>query len=531
MLDHFPFYLALIIAMVLLIMLANRIRVAYPVLLVVAGLLLSVLPGIPKITVDPSTIFVIFLPPLLYEAAWSISWKELWRWRRIIGSFAFVVVFLTAWSVAFVASRWIPGFTLALGFLLGGIVSPPDAVSAGAILRFVKVPKRMSSILEGESLLNDASSLIIFRFAIIAIGTGQFVWYQAAASFSWMIAGGVLIGLLVAWLVIKAHRYLPTDANMDMILDIVAPYLMYIAAEEAHSSGVLAVVCGGLLLSNKRHSFLSSSSRIREVNVWQSLVFLLNGLVFMLIGLALPGITAGLAKEGISISAAIGYGLLVTGVLVLVRILSAYGAVITTLIMRNFITVADARNPGFRVPLLLGWTGMRGVVSLAAALSIPVQLDDGTLFPQRNIILFITFIVILCTLLVQGLTLPYLLRKMPFPDNDDYLPEVDANYRIKKELARRALEHLNEQYASHVEHHPMLQQMADKWEEKSREETDPAIPHEAILIYLDVLDQQRQWLLKRNNIESHYDEDIIRKHLYQLDIEEEKWKTICGMER
>ncbi len=175
MIEDFPFYLTLIIIIVLLIMLANKIKVAYPVLLVIAGLVISTIPNIPVIKIDPELIFIIFLPPLLYEAAWTISWKELWKWRRIIGSFAFIVVFLTATTVAFVANHFIPGFSLALGFLLGGIVSPPDAVSAGAILKFVKVPKRMSSILEGESLLNDASSLIIFRFAMIAVATGQFI--------------------------------------------------------------------------------------------------------------------------------------------------------------------------------------------------------------------------------------------------------------------------------------------------------------------------------------------------------------------
>src|SRR6187551_2502050 len=162
MIEQFPFYLGLIIVIVLLIMLANHIRVAYPVLLVIGGLLISFLPGVPTLHINPELVFLIFLPPLLYEASWAISWKELWRWRRIISSFAFVVVILTALAVAFVANEFIPGFSIALGFVLGGIVSPPDAVSAGAILRFVKVPKRVSSILDGESLLNDASSLIIF---------------------------------------------------------------------------------------------------------------------------------------------------------------------------------------------------------------------------------------------------------------------------------------------------------------------------------------------------------------------------------
>lgn len=523
MIEHFPFYLSLIVAIVLLIMLANKVKIAYPVLLVLAGLAISFIPGIPAVHINPELIFIIFLPPLLYEAAWAISWKELWHWRRIIGSFAFVVVFLTAMSVAFVANHFIPGFSLALGFLLGGIVSPPDAVSAGAILKFVKVPRRLSSILEGESLLNDASSLIIFRFALIAVATGQFIWSDAELSFGWMLLGGVGIGLLTGWIFMKAHKYLPTDANTDIVLTIVAPYIMYIAAEEVHSSGVLAVVSGGLFLSDKRHLFLSSTSRLRGVNVWESLAFVLNGLVFLLIGLDLPEITAGLG--GVGIASAIGYGILITAVLIVGRILSAYGAVIVTLIARNFITVADQRSPGFRIPFILGWTGMRGVVSLAAALSIPVQLH-GAPFPQRNLILFITFIVILITLLLQGLTLPYLIQKVHMPDFQDTIPEEEADTLIRTQLAEHMLQYTRNNYSDQLQTHIMLQQMVEKWENHSHSTEDLLITGEFRKIYSDIINQQRQWLLVKNRKEKRLDEETVRKHLLRLDLEEEKMRFV-----
>lgn len=520
MLENFPFFLALIVAIVLLVMLANKLKVAYPILLVLGGLVMSFIPGIPKVSIDPDLIFLIFLPPLLYEASWAISWKELWRWRRIIGSFAFVVVFLTALSVAFTANHFIPGFSLALGFLLGGIVSPPDAVSAAAILRFVKVPKRMSSILEGESLLNDASSLIILRFALIAVATGQFIWYEAALSFSWMVVGGVGVGLGVGFLFMKAHQHLPTDTNIDTVLTIITPYLIYIAAEEVHTSGVLAVVSGGLLLSSKRHSFLGSSSRLRGVNVWESLVFILNGLVFTLIGLDLPEITAGLGQ--VSISSAIGYGVLVTVVLIVGRLLSSYGAVIVTLIAKNFITVADDRNPGFKVPLVLGWTGMRGVVSLAAALSIPVQLADGSPFPQRNLILFVTFIVILLTLLLQGLTLPYLIRKINLPDFDNVVPEEETDKLIRKKMAQQGLLHLNKDHKEALNRQPFLQSLVRKWEDKGTSIDEPVLAEEAKKVYLDVLNHQRKWLLDLNSKKETLNEEIVRKYLNYLDLEEQR---------
>jgi len=522
MLHNFPFYLTIIVVILLLIMLADKVRVAYPVLLVLAGLGISFIPGIPTLHIESDLIFILFLPPLLYEAAWSISWKELWKWRRIISSFAFLVVFFTAFSVALVANHFIPGFTLALGFLLGGIVSPPDAVSAGSILKFVKVPRRFSSILEGESLLNDASSLIVFRFALIAAATGQFVWHEAALSFSWMVLGGGGIGVGVGYIIMKLHKFLPTSTDADMVISLITPYIMYIAAEELHSSGVLAVVCGGLLLSNNRLAFLSSSSRLKGVNVWESLSFVLNGLVFMFIGLDLPQITSGLQDTGIGLLPAISYGLLITLVLVLARMISAYAAVVVTLIARNYIKVADTANPGYKTPFILGWAGMRGVVSLAAALSIPVRLDDGSAFPQRNLILFITFIVILTTLILQGLTLPWLIKKFEIPDPDYVMPEEDMYNRVRKELSTEALSYLKEHYSTQLNDQPVLQQIAAKWEAAtSAEDTDAVMDNAAKEIYRDLLNKQRSLLIAKNKTEN-IDEDIVRRHLLYLDIEEEK---------
>ncbi|BAV05957.1 sodium/proton antiporter, CPA1 family [Filimonas lacunae] len=523
MLDHFPFYLALIVLIVLLIMLGNKIKVAYPVLLVLAGLVLSIVPGVPVLKIDPELIFIIFLPPLLYEAAWANSWKELWHWRRVIGSFAFVVVFLTAISVALVANAFIPGFSLALGFLLGGIVSPPDAVSASAILKFVKVPKRMASILEGESLLNDASSLIIFRFAMIAVATGQFVFYKAAFSFGWMVLGGVGIGLLVGLIFIKAHKWLPTDVNMDIVLTLVTPYAMYIAAEELHSSGVLAVVSGGLFLSYHRHSFLIGSSRLRSENVWQSLVFVLNGLVFLLIGLDLTEIVSGLKEDGVSFMQATGYGLLITGVLIVGRMLAAYGAVIVTIVAGRFITVAD-KSPGFKAPIILGWTGMRGVVSLAAALSIPVIMDNGMRFPQRNLVLYITFVVILVTLVLQGLTLPALIRKVKIQNFNDHFPEEETENRIREALAKDALAFLKESHQDDMNRSLTLQRLANLWELQVKASEGNVYSSEVKTIYLEVLDRQRQLLLNMNRQEQRVDEEVVRKFLHYIDLEEEKLK-------
>ena len=519
--------LALVAIIVLLEMLATKLRIAYPVLLVVAGLLISFVPGLPKVQADPDMIFFIFLPPLLFEAAWSISFKEMKKWWRIIGSFAFLVVFFSAFTVAVLANYFIPGFTLALGFLLGGIVSPPDAVSTGAIMKFVKIPKATSAILEGESLLNDASSLIIFKFALLAVGTGQFIFSNALVDFSWMVVGGSAIGLFFGWIFMKVHKILPTDASSDIALTLIEPYFLYWVAERLHSSGVLAVVSGGLFLANRRLSFLSSASRISGYSFWNAFIFILNGIVFMLIGLELPEVVAGLRADGISLRTAINYGVLVTGVLIAARMISSYAALIATLIFRP--NVAPSRNNRrrmWRIPLLLGWTGMRGVVSLAAALAIPLVLaESGQPFPHRNLILFITFMVILLTLLIQGLTLPYFIKRSKLFDMGQEMPEEEAKLKVRNDLAVHTLRLLKEKHEQGHFKDAHLQRMIDQWEHKLSQPDNMKISNETRRNYLELLENQRIFLAELNKDPS-LDEDIIRWQTHQIDLEEERIKLL-----
>lgn len=519
--ETLPFAVGLIFIIVLLVLLAKKIKIAFPILLVVAGLLLCFIPGIPQIKIDPDLIFFIFLPPLLFEAAWAISLKQLKKWWRIIGSFAFLVVFFTATVVAICANKFIPGFSLALGFLLGGIVSPPDAVSAGAILKFVKVPKATSSILEGESLLNDASSLIIVRFALIAVGTGQFIWTEAAASFGWMVIGGALIGLVLAWLFERINWILPTDAPADIALSLVYPYVMYFVAENFHASGVLAVVAGGLYLSAKRFHYMNASSRIANSNVWESFVYILNGIVFMLIGLGMPEIVRGLAKEGIPFWSAVKYGVLVTVTLILVRIISSYIALFSTIIFRPkvFGRTFDWRR-SWRMPIFLGWTGMRGVVSLAAALAIPEFLQNGQPFPYRNLILFITFVVILLTLIVQGLTLPVMIRRIEFFDfNDSNEDEVRRD--LKRELSQVCVNHVKNKMGSDIEGNIMLKRSVEAWEEKLANPEKTFLTAEQKTEYFAFLEMQRRFLIEKNS-DPDLNEDIIRRQQHLIDLEEER---------
>lgn len=524
--SQFIEFIYLILIILALVMLANRLRVAYPIVLVLGGLALSFTSFFSDITIDPELVFFIFLPPLLYAAAWETSWKEFWKWRRVITSFAFPIVILTSCVVAFVSNALIPGFTLALGFLLGGIISPPDAVSATTIMRSVKVPRSLVSVIEGESLLNDASSLIIFRFALAAVITGQFHFQQAATSFFVVIIMGTLIGLAVAMIFYAIHKLLPTTPGIEIILTLVTPYCMYYAAEHFHFSGVLAVVSGGLLLSGKRQSMLHYRSRLEGVNVWSSIIFVLNGLIFLLIGLQLTSIAQQLGD--ISLSTAIWYGLVISLLLIFTRFICTFGAVVFTRFMSNFITVADAR-PGWKIPLITGWAGMRGVVSLAAALSIPL-LVNGQPFPFRNLILFITFIVILVTLVLQGLTLPWLIRKVKPEDKFRVMTTEEQEFIIQKKIARASLQFLEEKYLKEPTKNEHVNNLIERLkldvdffrgDMEAMKLNDGSSLRDYQHVYLELLEQKRRLLNKMNKL-SEFDEELIRKYLSLIDMEEFK---------
>jgi len=519
-------YVFLILIILALVMLANKLRLAYPIVLVLGGLALSFTSVFSHITIDPELVFFIFLPPLLYEAAWQTSWKEFWKWRRVITSFAFPIVILTSCVVAFVSSAFIPGFTLALGFLLGGIISPPDAISATTIMRTVKVPKSLVSIIEGESLLNDASSLTVFQFALAAVVTGQFHLQDAATSFFLVIVMGTLIGLAAGGIFFAIHRLLPATPSIEIVLTLVTPYCMYYTAEHFHFSGVLAVVSGGLLLSSQRQRMLNYRSRIEGINVWTSVVFVLNGLVFLLIGLQLPSITQQLGDT--SLATAIWYGLAISLLLIVTRLICTFGASLFTRFMSRFITVADA-NPGWKGPMIIGWAGMRGVVSLAAALSVPL-LVEGQPFPYRNLILFITFIVILVTLVFQGLTLPWIIRKVQIEDKFALIPEHKQEVIIQKKMAQYSLQYLEEKYGEDWSHNAHLDNLNKRLKielnffQENFETLSPTTENALSgfqRIYLEMLEQQRKLLYEMNHREE-FDEELIRKYLSLIDMEEFK---------
>ena len=518
--------LALFFAMALLYLLSQRLKISYPILLVIGGLIISLFPAIPNISIDPDIVFLIFLPPLLFEAAWYTSWNNFWKWKRSILSLGFGLTFVTSLAIAYFSVSIIPGFTLALGFLLGGIISPPDAVAAASVLKGMKMPKRGLTILEGESLVNDAASLTVFRFALAAILTGQFVFQKAASDFVVLSLMGVVVGIAIGHILYFVLRYLAKSSSITTPITLIAPYLMYLVAEEFHWSGVLAVVSGGLFLSFRSNDYLNYHTRIQTKEVWETVGFLLNGFVFILIGLELPVIVESLG--GYSKWEAIEYALIICVIVIVLRVVMVY---LSTFIPRWFSPGIRARekNPGWKLPFIVGWAGMRGVVSLASALAIPLTLENGQEFPHRNLILFITFVVILVTLVFQGLTLPIFLRILKVEEVDDFQPVEEQVEAIRLQLAKESVVYMDKHYKQEMADFETIARVREQLlrsitatEKAAAEDSKMALGSVRQLyrdIMLELVDQRRNGLAKIV-LEKKYDDGIIRDMEHNLDLEE-----------
>jgi Na+/H+ antiporter len=408
-LEHLALIIFLLALLVALSAVAPKLRLPYPVLLVLAGGLLGLVPGLPVIELNPDLIFFIFLPPLLYEASYQMSWHEFVANRRPITLLAVGLVLLTTTVVATIAHYFIPGFSWALGFVLGAIVAPPDAVAATSVTKGLGLPRRITGILEGESLVNDASALIAYRYGVAAVVSGTFGLWDASWHFLWVAGGGAAIGMAVGYVVVRVQNFL-TDATLITALSLLLPFGIYLAAEHVGVSGVLAVVAMGLMMSRRSHDIYDNQTRLLKHSFWRVLGFLLNGLVFLIIGLELRSILAGLGPG--AFWPTLGYGLLVSAVAIAIRM----GWVFPVSFLGDWLgrwlgRTAEEPTPK-RNLFITSWAGMRGVVSLATALALPLVVRGGAPFPQRNVLLFITFTVILVTLLVQGLSLPWLVRRL-----------------------------------------------------------------------------------------------------------------------
>jgi Na+/H+ antiporter len=519
--------LALFFAMALLYLLSQRWKISYPIFLVIGGLGISFIPGIPPINIDPDIVFLIFRPHLLFAAAWYTSWNEFWKWKRSILLLGFGLVLITSLAIAYFSVSIIPGFTLALGFLLGGIISPPDAVAATSVLKGVDMPKRGLTMLEGESLVNDAASLTVFRFALACILTGQFVFQKAATDFIILAVMGVVVGLAIAHILYLVLRYWAKSSSITTPITLIAPYLMYIVAEQFHWSGVLAVVSGGLFLSFRSNDFLNYHTRLQTKEVWATVGFLLNGFVFILIGLELPVIVEGL--EGYSIDEAINYALIISAIVIIARIILVY---LVTFIPRLSRKIRQReKSPGLKLPFIIGWAGMRGVVSLASALAIPLTLSNGEAFPHRNLILFITFIVILITLVFQGLTLPIFLKLLKVEEIDDHVPFDQQKEAIHLLLAKEAVLYLDNKYSKEMADFETIRRIKEQMERSIRATEQTVAEQKQQVasvrklykkIMLDLTTFRRKELNKLRATKK-YDDEVLRDMENNLDLEEARF--------
>src|SRR3954452_8375788 len=392
----------------------KRLNLPYPIALVVAGLAIALIPGAPRVGIDPEVIFYIFMPPILSEAAYFTSWRDFWRWRRAIFLLAFGLVTTTTVVVAGFCVAMIPGVNWPTGFLLGAIVSPPDAAAATSILRSFHLPRRVVQILEGESLVNDAAALTVYRFAIAAIVSGTFSFPRAMLSFFWIAGAGVAVGLGCAYLLVKLYPHFK-DPQVEILSTFLVGYLAYVAAESMHSSGVLAVVASGLIFGWHAPKLFSAATRLRAGAVWETAIFLLNATVFLAIGLQMPNATAALHNYHRGDLWLWGSALALA--VIVTRVVWVFPTTYLPRLLSKRIREREP-SPSWRAVSVVAWTGLRGVVSLAAAEAVPRTIGEGTPFPHRDLILFLTFVVIMTTLVLQGLTLGPLIKRLKIePDH------------------------------------------------------------------------------------------------------------------
>jgi monovalent cation/hydrogen antiporter len=431
-------FVGLLLSVAVLALVARKLHIPYPILFVVGGLLLGSIHGLPPVHLNPQLVFLFFLPPLLFPAALFTSWRDFRLNLRPISLLAIGLVLFTTVAVAYLA-HYFMHLPLAAGFVLGAIISPPDAIAATAIAERLKVPRRIVTILEGESLANDATALVAYGFAIVAVRTGSFSLAPAVGQFFFVGIGGIFIGLAIGWLAQQFHKRVD-DAPIEITVSLLTPFVAYLAAERFHVSGVLAVVVAGLYLGRRMPELLTFKTRLQGGPVWEMVEFLLNGFVFILIGLQLPEVLRALSGHDIPIHQLVGYALFISFAVIVIRLLWVFPAAYLPRLLFKSIRRRDP-YPSWRHITIIGWTGMRGVVSLAAALAIPLTIQNGEPFPDRDLILFLTFIVILATLVVQGLSLPLLIRWLGVED-DGSMEKEEREARLKANQA--ALARLNE---------------------------------------------------------------------------------------
>src|SRR5579871_4127579 len=431
----------LLVVIAAVAVLARRLQIPSAILLVLTGVALALVPGLPTVRLAPEFVLLLVLPPVIYSSAVAMSWREFRFNLRPISMLAVGAVLFTTCAVA-AATHYILRLDWQVGFIIGAIVSPPDAVAPLSIARRMQLPTRILVILEGEGLANDATALILYRFAVAAISVGVFSFPQALGTFAAIVAGEIVWGIGVGWLMLRLRRWV-ADPRIEITLSILTPFLAYWPPEYLGGSGVLATVTAGLYISWNGLRLISAATRLQGVFFWDFVIYLIEGLVFLITGLQARSLVAGI--DGYSAWDLLDWAALISVVVILARFVWIYPA---TYVPRWLSASLRRRDPSppWQFPFVLAFTGVRGVVSLAAALAIPLTTDTGRAFPERNLIVFLTFAVILVTLVGQGLALPAVIRWLGLASagDDERSQEREAEYHARREGARAALQRLEQ---------------------------------------------------------------------------------------
>lgn len=523
--ENITIIIILLFGIAFLGILSKNYNFPFPIVLVLSGVAISVVPGLPVIALSPDIVFIVFLPPLLYHAAWNTSWHDFKGSIRPISFAAIGLVFFTTIAVAVVAHALITDVSWPLAFLIGAIVSPPDAVAATSITKGLGLQPRLISILEGESLVNDASGLVAYRYALTAITAGNFVIWEAGVNFLVVVSAGIAIGLGMAYIMYLIHKKFVCDPIVEVTLTFLTPFAAYLLAEHFHFSGVLAVVTTGLYLSYRSAQIFTHQSRIMTTTVWDVVVYILNGLIFILIGLQLRQIMEGIGDD-YSTASLILWGLTVSFVVIIVRFLW----VVPATMLPRFLSKRIRTNETFdyRNMVVFGWAGMRGVVSMAAALAIPLTLPDGSAFPHRSLVIYLTFCVILSTLVVLGLTLPLAIKLLKLKPYSIYAEE----YEVRNVVVSQTIAHIEDNLS--LLQDDLLRNIKSKYEVKYNrlQKTDlPAnffgkgetlagnIFNEFTQLQIDLINVERR-KIEQMHREGSTNEEILRKIERELDLEE-----------
>jgi CPA1 family monovalent cation:H+ antiporter len=522
--------LVLLIAIAVIAGIARRLSVSYPIVLVIAGLASSFIPAVPRVPLPPDLVFLVFLPPLLFAAAWQTSWTDFRDNIVSVASLAVGLVFFTAAGIAICAHYFLPSFDWRVGFLLGAVVSPTDAVAASSIAKKIGMPKRIVDLLEGESLLNDATGLLALEFGLDMIVHGSTPTIGAGLlRLLWLFGGGLAVGLLCGFVVTWFERWID-DGPVEIAVSFIVAYGSYLAGESIHASGVIAVVVCGLYLSRKSSTYFSPTVRLQALAVWDAAEFGLNGLVFLLLGLQLPVVLAGIREY--SHLRVVIYGMTFATTLIALRMIWCYPAAVVTYKIRRHLLHQRVDVPSKQSIFVVGWTGMRGVVALAAASSLPYTLGNGESFTQRNMIVFLTFCVILVTLVLQGLTLPTLVRALGLGDEKTDRCDEGESRRI---LIRRAMEHLQNCRVGEDEHlHHAYDDLLHQYEHRleSIQDCGPGVTavdrHARTMstVMLETIQAEREQLIELREA-GRVDESVYRTLERELDLSESRLQSVA----